>query len=960
MRYFIRLIFAVILLISSIGANAQLSLKIETADGLYKTAVKQAKAGNLKAAIKILNHVLDLKPNYVDAKVLLAKYYLQTHNYAACIIQADEAMKISPKYQDVYFYIINAYLSTRRPATALEYTQRALGLFPSNNDLKIKQISILDQLRRYPQADDSAENLYRQSSNSEQIRKIYMNHYQNEGDYFASVNNPGMAKINYNKALIVDPQNASLLNSLMKLDARNDDYEAALTRINASLSKNERSYYLLMRKLGVLQDMKRYADALDVLNKVLKYYPGNAKARKLNVELREEAASYYINTNSQDIYQSIFDKNPGNRVALNKVIGLALSHDAHRQALYYINLGLKAQPADFDLLTKKLDIEVYDRNYPDAAEIALALYRRRPSQDLKLQVQELKSASGRYYLGQQQPEIAIPEFNDALSINPANATALNGKISALLQQNDREQALKVISGALKLYPGNKKLLILKSSVLADAGDLEAAAEFTTAIRLELPKSKQVNHMFTDQHLAVVRMALENENYTTAKKNLDLILEDEPGNKAALNYMVNLLYATEKYQDALFYTRQALHYFPEDKDFLLKQSSILYDIGRFNEAAQVGQVLYERYPYNKKYKTAYTDALLLSGKDMEKRHIQDSALYVYSKILIVKPQDSLATLYALNLLIAKKQFAQAYALVNTSLEKRPENEGLLFRKSEILEKQQDITHAAQVADSLQELYPKKNYIEYYEELKKRLLKNQFGLYYFHTRYETTTANSIIAPSYNIATVEYRHYFDKGSFATRFNFAGRQQGTGIQGEAELYYKHTTSLYSYAVAGVSNDIVLPRIKLNYSIFKTFKPEIEAELGVKYLEIQTFRSVSIVASLAKTFGDFWFNIRGYGIHENADYYTAFNLTSRYSLNKGRDFISLAGAVGTSPDDRSRLILFPHLSGLLSRSIGAGYQRTINYRTLVGINCTYINQKISPTAFQNQTDLYLSLQRRF
>jgi YaiO family outer membrane protein len=235
-----------------------------------------------------------------------------------------------------------------------------------------------------------------------------------------------------------------------------------------------------------------------------------------------------------------------------------------------------------------------------------------------------------------------------------------------------------------------------------------------------------------------------------------------------------------------------------------------------------------------------------------------------------------------------------------------------------------------------------------------LKNQFGLYYLNSNYDYASTN------YNIATVEYRRFFKKGSWAARANYAGREEGTGLMGEAELYYTHNKSLYSYALAAYGNKIVFPQLRLAYSIFKTFGREIEGELGARYLITDSANAITGVTSVAKPFGDFWVNLRAYFISDEGDFNTSFNLTTRYYMNRRQDYLSLIAGLGTSPDDRSRLVQFPQLSGLLTRSIAAGYQKTIRYRTTLGLFGTWINQKIADNRFQNQYDIYITVQRKF
>jgi YaiO family outer membrane protein len=263
-------------------------------------------------------------------------------------------------------------------------------------------------------------------------------------------------------------------------------------------------------------------------------------------------------------------------------------------------------------------------------------------------------------------------------------------------------------------------------------------------------------------------------------------------------------------------------------------------------------------------------------------------------------------------------------------------------------------AAITADSVVLVHNTPANADYADYLHSKIMKDQFGMYYLHSSYDYTDGK------YNIATLEYRHFIKRGSYAARLNYAGRPQGTGLQGEAELYYIHNPKLYSYALATYSNEVAFAKMRLAYSIFKTFKHNIEGELGIRYLNADSSTSISGVASIAKTWKDFWVNFRAYYISQSPKSYTSFNLTTRYYMNRQQDYLSFTAGLGTSPDDRSRLIQFPQLAGLLTRSVGAGYQKTFKYRTTVGLFGTWINQKISTSAYQNQYDIYIMLQRKF
>lgn len=925
-------------------------------DEFYKSAIEQIKRKHIREAIPLLQQAIVMNNDNLDARVLLAKCYMGQSQFEKAIKPSMEVIKADPKYKDPYYYIIGAYLNTGKPALALTYTDLAIKQFGDDQYFLMKKLGILDLLKHFPEGDDLAERLVRKYFGDVKVGNAVSSHYELEGDFYVNTRNLELAKKNYSLAIKINPENLDASQKRDKIYAGKSSKDLILAQLNERLEKDATSYDLLMHKLGVLQELKRYAEALDVLKTILKYYPGNPKALQLDKSLKMEAADFYHNTNSYELYKAILARDPANRDALNKIIGLAIENGETKQALYYVNLALKSSPGNVDLVMKKMDLEEQDRNYAEAARAVKVVYKARPTPVMKKHFQELKVMSGRYYLGQMQADSALVQFNEALTLDSLNLDAIKGKINAFSMLNDKIAVQQEIDYALLHFPDNKDLLIKKAAFLEEAGHPEKALNISRDLMKVLPDNKKVNTMYIDQQLSAAAEAMNGQDYDLAKPLLIDILARDKTNRLAFNYLINLLDATGDYNGALLYCDQALSIFPASREFLTKKVSILYNNKQFAASATLAKELKARYPYDKKYTTALFDALLANGKAYEVRNLKDSALAVYHDLLVQHPADSLASVYGANILLSDKHYEDALVVLDNALTARPNAESFLLLKARALESMKSYRNALSAATLLSSHHDKEAYKDYAEYLKSKVLHDQFGLYFLRTTFDGTNANP---QPYNVATIEERHYFSKGSFAGRINFAGRQQGTGLEGEADLYYDHNGSTYSYAMVGFSNGVILPKVRLSYSIFKSISEGTEFELGGRYLLVDTIKSFSGVASVSQRAGNFLFNLRAYAINESKDFYTAFNLTTKYLVNK-QDYINFIASAGTSPDDRSRLISFPHLVGLLSRSVGAGYQKTWGYCTTFGFTGVWTNQKISTTGFQNQYDLYFTLLRKF
>lgn len=946
-------LMSMMLLCTALQLSAQIFQHKATPEELYKQAVREARQQHYDKAIELSQQALSRQPDFIDQQLLLGKLYLQTKQYDNARKYIQQVLTKNARYRDAYSYAINIELSTGHYDEALRYTEQALTYFPGSKELMLKKLSILDAQHKVMQADNYAGLMFTKYPTDTVIRKAYIEHHLISGRYYKQTGNTNMARKSFDRALEADPLNDEAKEGGLAADLKGSRYTSALEQVNSELSVNPNSYNLLMRKLGILQDMHAYTEALSVLQEIIRKYPGDSKARSMENSLRMEAAQYYTNADPYSLYQSVYERSHS-RDALDKLIGHSMARGSRQEAMDWINQGLRSSPNDHRLLALKTDMLEEDKKYSAAAELASRLYQQSPNPQLKERLVGLQLNSARDYLADQQYEQALTALEAARKLSPNNTAVLDLLANTYLSQKDSSAALDILSQALAYEPDNERLKLKKSSLLAGSGRHEEAATLMADLATRNPDDPRYKANLADIRMTNARALMQSEDYDPAKQQLEQVLALEPTNKDALNYMINLQSATGHLNRALLYANKALEAYPDDRDLLLKKSSVLYDMKDYAGSSAITQKLMDKYPYTVKYKNAFMTSQMAAGRAYQQRQRHDSALIAYNSVLALNPKDTLALLYCININNEQQDYDVALAYAGEALHYYPRHETFLLKRANTLENKKDYVAAALAMDSVVQLDPSTPNRDYLYMLESKTLKNQFALYYLNSSYDFSSNK------YNIATVEYRRYFKRGSYAFRVNYAGRQTGNGIQGEAELYYTHRPSLYSYGLLAYSNYDVFPKVRAAYSIFKTFHNQIEVELGARYLNLDSSNSFTGVTSVARPFGDFWVNLRAYFISESSDFYTAFNLTTRYYMNNHQDFVTLIAGIGTSPDDRSRLIRFPELSGLLTHSVGTGYQKVIRYRTTVGLFGTWINQKITNTDYQNQYDIYLVFQRKF
>jgi len=955
----------VILIFISIHVHGQWLKKLESSDNLYAEAKKEIDNKHYQAAINLCNKGIDISPRNLDLHLLLGRAYSLSGKIDSARIELNHVIQKDPKYRDAYIYLVNMEAAICNYSQALEDVDQGLKYFPNDKDLLLKKLDIYNKEGDWVESNKIAEYLFDRYSEDRYIRNVYVDYKLNLAREYSHRGYLEIAKRAYSAVLEQDPMNKEALEAIYNIDVRSGNFESSLAFTNRALQSSPNSYEFLMKKVSMLESMGRYPEAIEVVQKLMREYPGSSEVQKLNIYIRMEAGRHYMNMDPYLQFQSVLEKEPSNREALNYVINISYSRGLLNDALHWTNVALKHYPNDQVLLNKKMGILEDLKNYTEASKLAEAEWKKNPTAENKVNFIELRTLAGRQYSAEQQYDSAIYALKSVLFYDHGNMQAINYLISVYSQQKAYDDALRTIDEALVIYPNEESLLFKKAGILEEYNHYSEAAQVSKELVQKYPENRKYLIAFVDQSIEAGRQSMQYNDYENTTILLKDVLDKQPDNVDALNYMINLESAFKQYDTALYYVNIALHYYPDSKDFLFKKASVYNDAKQYQEAYAISGQLYKEFPYNTRYRDAYIDQVLGSGRQYLANDRKDSALNEFYKALAASPRDTNALYYTIDLLSADMKYDTALALTARGRAMYPSNGFFLLKRANIYESMKRYNDASASADTLAKLNPadvKNN--EYARYLYNKTLKNEIGLFFLHSTYDYQSEPS------NIATLQYTRRYDRGSFTGRINYAARAQGTGFQFEGETYYLHTPRWYSYAVGAYSpvGSIVFPRVRLGYSLFHTFKKGWEGELGVRYLKSDSItvtqtppgKIVSGVASIAKEINDFYFNLRGYYINLNDNTYYSGVLTSRYYLNNHSDYFAVIMGYGTAPDDFS---LNYQLTGLLAYNtinVGAGYQKQINYRTTLGIFASWYNEKAKENLYHNQYDLYFQLLRRF
>jgi len=565
-------------------------------------------------------------------------------------------------------------------------------------------MTALDAGRDRRSADHWAEGLYDRYYTDTSVIRFYINYKLENARRYLKNGNYARARYDYGKVLEEAPSNKEAIDALYNLELRSGNKQAALDMTNRVLETDPRSYSYLLQKLSLLEELKRYPEAIETLQLLQRYYPNTPALQQLQQSLQMASGRFYLKQDPYLQFQSILIQSPSNREAIDYAINLASSKGLYTDALAFENNALRYYPGDISLLLKKAGTLENLHQYVQAATVAEEIFNRQPSSVNKSRLVELTLLAGKQYQLEMDPDSAWQAFNRVLKWVPNHPSALQYSVNLLASRKQFKTALNLLDGALRQYPADKTLLFKKADMLFQSGAIADALAITTQLAQAEPGNTVYSNMLIEQALALGRLYMQSEDYDAAHEPFKIVLASDTSNMEALNALVNLESASHHYDSALYYVNRTLALQQDDKNLLLKKAGILESMQSFSEASNITGDLYKRYPYSSQLRQIYLDQLLAAGRNFNRNQQPDSALMEFSKALQVNPADSNALMYNINILNEKGAFDTALTLVNRGLSHYPQSEYFMLKRAVILENKQAYPEAFKAADSVSKNIP----------------------------------------------------------------------------------------------------------------------------------------------------------------------------------------------------------------------------------------------------------------
>lgn len=897
-----------------------------------KMANSYFKNGELEVGKQIVDEGLSKYPRDSDLHMLLGRYYYEKGDYDLARFELMESLKLNKYNVSAKQILVNVETTTMRYSSAICYVNELLEVNPYWKGLWRKKIDIYRLQGNHTEANRLLERISQIYPEDKNIKEAYLYYMEMEARNKRNEGNLNEAIRLSNTLLEKDSGNEAFYVELVNNYLQTGDYERALITTERGLYNLPHNLLLTDKKTDILSALNRYDELLFFLQSEMQQGNRDHLQRKYNYFLSEAARSSRMN-DPYTLYTKLFERNPGNEEAFNYVYGAAMGNGLYEDALEAVKKVKQSKGNTKDVLLREREIYRRTGMQSKADQITVQLYKNYPDDvdivydftSYRLKLAKSYTEEG-LYKNAVNHLLFVAEQGDEEQVRVALISLFN----CMDELGRYDYAIGFLDQLIVHYPeepewyAKKAIIYGKQKKYAEAMDAYANV-FQLSDTVDVA---QAQAGFDEQAVIYVKELVETYQLTDAMELIRFWLSINPESNDAIRNAINISAQMGNYDDMGRYAQQGIKEFPRDVFFRVKLAEAYNAKKMYDRSLKLIEPLLVRNPYHKGLIGAYS---------------QSCSEYSVQLIKEVKPEESLVVL-------------------NKALMYDPQNNELKYRKGVAYEKMHlyDSAHYYQsfYEPSLLEVNSVSKYLGY---LKSRTYKNQVSLYYLRSRFaDVDIINSI-------TTIEYTRFGKNDTYVGRVNYAGRQDGKGIQGQMEWNHNWKPDIYTRLDAALANKY-FPVFSVNGSFYKLFKHEWEMELGAGYRVIKDESNLfNIVAGLSKAWEPWWLNFRFNGVMAGGKFYTNFLANARFNLHTPRTYLTAMASIGSAPDiDAIDNQLYSGLS-MRNSMAGIGIHYMISEKFSLGVLSTLYNYKDEMYTFEegkgkyrNLYNLYFQLHVRF
>lgn len=496
---------------------------------LYADQLLAAKDYN--AALAQYKRVLELDGENLEAIIASGNIHLERRNYDEATKYFSKAVDINPDKVEVYDAIAMSFVGQKEPVKAVEMYRKAIKLNPKIDRLYLSLASVYDQSGKPQDAIQALKDGIAALGDKSEFLAVMGQIYEKAGD-----NDQALA--NYEKALLLSPQNPPLLARALsqyirhgqqdKIDALlarlltdfkdkkadlftliGDAYQAegqpdkAMEYYEKAMQEKPQKLIVTQRLVTLYNNKKDYDKSLKMLDAARTNFRDNEDIPRMICETLMQKKEY---DKAVETARGIVDARPNSINSYRILVDALNKTGRHSDALAAVAIAEDklGKSEDTDLLR---GISLYQQKRYDLAEKMFKELLARKSRNSDIYYYFL----GSICLDQKRYDAAEKAFRKSLESNPNNDNSLNALGYMFADTGVKlDEAKDLVTRALEMNPGAPHILDSMGWVMFKMGKLDDARDYIEKAAKLMGEDAEIFEHLGDIHAAKgdVNMALD--------------------------------------------------------------------------------------------------------------------------------------------------------------------------------------------------------------------------------------------------------------------------------------------------------------------------------------------------------------------------------------------------------------------------------------------------------------------
>ena len=597
----------------------------------------------LALSIGVATPVLAAVDNSESAEyVQEAKEYLKKGNLEAAIIQYKNAARVAPKNPDIRYELGKAYLKKADGLSAEKEFLRSIELGKPAGEVALDLSQAYLILRKYEEVlelvdpetaegDDKAQAylFLGMAHQGLQQQDKALEYLQKGAELKTNDDNiiVGIAQI-YNfkqefeqseemvdKALALNPKNARALMLKGELVHRREGPAKSLDYFANALQYEPNNINAMIKKAGVLFDLKRDEEALEVLESVFKLIPRHPTANYL-------AAVIYARKNDTDKATEYLDRG-----------GVPLD---------------KFEPA----LMLRGVLNYSQQNYAQSIYYLSRLVDLNPGHTVG------RRLLGASLIRQGDPEQAVKVLTPMAEAGTAGSVVYALLGSAHLKLGDYEKGTEYFEKAVEARPEESRLRTQLALSRLAAGDSRSAEEQLTAILENDPEASQAAVFLT-------LISLRQGEYAKGLIDAERTIKQMPSNPIGYNLKGTALVGLNRIDEAREFFAKALEINPDYNTARINLAKLDVNEGKIDKAEKIYRDILAK---DKAYLAAWLGLSDIAARQNDRQKQEEYLLQAVS----AAPENISVRVQLSELYLTERRLDKAKAVANQMIQDFPEN------------------------------------------------------------------------------------------------------------------------------------------------------------------------------------------------------------------------------------------------------------------------------------------------